>query len=201
MRKRSGWILTNIDDLEWILTNIDDLESSVIRKVAYFSTTNTLRIIFKSDRVYDYYNVSKETFESFVNSRSIGRYYNANIKQNYASEYAGMYDDIDPMEIPENKKRFQREKHQVGFFRFKVTAGEPWGYDVQRVVYCKEQSFIVSDDSGIWICDRPVHFQAREKVSIEDIQKAITRNYPAWPKVKVIAWKLYNEDEYKSFID
>lgn len=45
-----------------------------------------LRIMFSNGLIYDYYNVSKEVYNSFLKAESIGKYFHANIKEKYNYE-------------------------------------------------------------------------------------------------------------------
>lgn len=54
------------------------VDSSVIKSVLY--QENTLEVEFKSGRVYRYSDVSPETYASLVSADSVGRYFNAYIR-------------------------------------------------------------------------------------------------------------------------
>ena len=45
-----------------------------------------LRVVFTSGFVYDYYNVPKDVYEALINAESIGKYFHANIKNDYEFE-------------------------------------------------------------------------------------------------------------------
>jgi len=45
-----------------------------------------LRIAFNTGMVYDYHDVPKEVYESFLKAESIGKYFWANIKDKYNYE-------------------------------------------------------------------------------------------------------------------
>ena len=47
---------------------------------------SVLQIVFKSGTTYDYYNVSKETYETFLDAKSVGSYFHKFIKNNYVYE-------------------------------------------------------------------------------------------------------------------
>lgn len=49
----------------------------------------TLRIVFNTGMIYDYYNVSKEIYEAMLKAESIGKYFWANIKDKYDFEKVG----------------------------------------------------------------------------------------------------------------
>jgi hypothetical protein len=42
-----------------------------------------MRLEFSNGTLYDYQDVSAETFNDFIQSKSVGRYFHANIKGNY----------------------------------------------------------------------------------------------------------------------
>lgn len=47
---------------------------------------NVLRIVFWNGNTYDFYNVEKEVYNSFLDSDSKGSYFHANIKNEYPNE-------------------------------------------------------------------------------------------------------------------
>lgn len=60
-------------------------ESTCFSRVGYDSRNNVLIVVFRdSGAEYHYYDVPEDVWESFYDSTSLGRYFNANIKGNYA---------------------------------------------------------------------------------------------------------------------
>ena len=57
--------------------------SSQISYIGYENETNSLYVTFKNGSKYVYKNVSKEVFDDFLHSDSIGKYFIVNIKDNY----------------------------------------------------------------------------------------------------------------------
>lgn len=54
--------------------------SSFIDSYAYSETFMLLVIKFSTRSTWMYYNISKEEYDEFVNSKSIGKYFNDNIR-------------------------------------------------------------------------------------------------------------------------
>jgi hypothetical protein len=59
------------------------VDSSNIERIGYDSKSNTLRIEFKSNRTYDYFNVPEGVFEELKQAPSVGKYHAAYIKNYY----------------------------------------------------------------------------------------------------------------------
>jgi len=59
------------------------VSSSNIHSIGYEAHSQTLEVEFKSGNVYQYMGVSRCEYESLMNSVSIGRYLNNNIKGQY----------------------------------------------------------------------------------------------------------------------
>jgi hypothetical protein len=59
------------------------VDSSNIERIGYDSTSGTLRIEFKSNRAYDYFNVPENVFNELRYASSVGSYHSANIKNSY----------------------------------------------------------------------------------------------------------------------
>lgn len=57
------------------------VNSSAINNVSYDADTRMLRLEFKQGREYDYPDVPENEFHNLVNAESVGKYYNAHIKQ------------------------------------------------------------------------------------------------------------------------
>ena len=61
--------------------------SSFISKIGYDKRSQTLEIEFYSGtrrRIYAYYGVSKEVFKELSEANSVGRYFSANIRNEYS---------------------------------------------------------------------------------------------------------------------
>jgi hypothetical protein len=66
-----------------------NVESSLAISVGYDPTTSTLEIEFKSGgAVWQYYDVPESVYYEMINN-SIGKYFHANIKGNYAESQVG----------------------------------------------------------------------------------------------------------------
>lgn len=61
----------------------ESVSSSNLASVGYDPTSKTLEVAFKSGRVYEYYNVPASEHRALMSASSHGRYFNANIKENY----------------------------------------------------------------------------------------------------------------------
>jgi hypothetical protein len=59
------------------------VDSSNIERIGYDSTSSTLRIEFKSNRAYDYFNVPENVFAELRGASSVGSYHARNIKNSY----------------------------------------------------------------------------------------------------------------------
>ena len=59
------------------------VDSSNIERIGYDTTSNTLRIEFKSNRTYDYSNVPEYVFSELKHAPSVGSYHATNIKNAY----------------------------------------------------------------------------------------------------------------------
>ena len=67
---------------KWVYNTPD---STCFSRVGYDSRNNVLIVVFRdSGAEYHYYDVPEDVWESFYDSTSLGRYFNANIKGNYA---------------------------------------------------------------------------------------------------------------------
>jgi hypothetical protein len=60
------------------------VSSSVIAAVGYAARTETLEIEFVSGRIYQYLDVERETYSALMSAPSLGTYFNAHIKDEYA---------------------------------------------------------------------------------------------------------------------
>lgn len=63
-------------------------DSKVVEKVFYDPDTNTLDAVFKSGKRYRYRGVRPKVFAKFVLAKSMGRFFNANIKKKYQYQKA-----------------------------------------------------------------------------------------------------------------
>jgi hypothetical protein len=59
------------------------VDSSNIERIGYDSSSSTLRIEFKSNRAYDYFNVPEAVFDELRHASSVGSYHATNIKNSY----------------------------------------------------------------------------------------------------------------------
>ena len=59
------------------------VESSNLKSVGYDEFLLVLEIEFKSGTVYRYYGVPSEVHDELINSESVGKYFNANVKSKY----------------------------------------------------------------------------------------------------------------------
>jgi KTSC domain len=59
------------------------VDSSNIERIGYDSNSGTLRIDFKSNRTYDYFNVPEHVFNELRSASSLGGYHSKNIKNSY----------------------------------------------------------------------------------------------------------------------
>lgn len=57
------------------LGNFPIMPSSVIRRHQYSSDTQTLRVVFVSGAVYDYFDVPREVADAFAAARSKGEFF------------------------------------------------------------------------------------------------------------------------------
>ena len=63
------------------------VSSSMLHSIGYHS--NALYIRLRSGRQYRYYGVPYALYKSFLNSKSLGKFYNSNIKGQFSSMYIG----------------------------------------------------------------------------------------------------------------
>ena len=61
----------------------EQLNSSALASATYDDETQDLSITFVNGGTYDYHNVSPGDFEALVGASSPGRYWHANIKDQY----------------------------------------------------------------------------------------------------------------------
>ena len=59
------------------------VKSSVIAALGYDRQTQMLEVEFTTGRVYEYFAVPATVFEGFLKAESIGRYFNAHVRDHY----------------------------------------------------------------------------------------------------------------------
>lgn len=59
------------------------VSSSNIRAIGYDSSTSTLEVEFTTGSIYQYHDVPQSEFDAMLNAESKGRYFSANIRNNY----------------------------------------------------------------------------------------------------------------------
>ncbi len=62
----------------------EKVDSSNLESVGY--SEGVLEVEFKNGAIYRYFDVSSETFKELMNSDSLGKYFNSNIRNNYEFE-------------------------------------------------------------------------------------------------------------------
>lgn len=63
------------------------VSSSNIASIGYDASSKTLEVEFNNGRTYEYYNVPASEYSALMSASSHGKYFSANIKDNYrASE-------------------------------------------------------------------------------------------------------------------
>ena len=63
---------------------MQSVDSSSIERIGYDPNSSTLRIEFKSNRTYDYFNVPEIVFNKLKSATSVGGYHAKNIKNSYS---------------------------------------------------------------------------------------------------------------------
>lgn len=61
----------------------EQVESSNLASIGYDSDNQILEIEFKHGGIYQYFEVSENTFEELMNADSHGLYFSANIRNEY----------------------------------------------------------------------------------------------------------------------
>jgi KTSC domain-containing protein len=59
------------------------VESSVMFRIHYEEALRQLDVIFRSGRIYTYFDVPKPLYEQFVKAESHGEFFNAHIRDAY----------------------------------------------------------------------------------------------------------------------
>lgn len=67
----------------------ESVQSSMIRSLGYDSNTSTLEVEFNSGAVWQYYDVPESVYYDMRNSDSIGKYFNANIREQHTESQVG----------------------------------------------------------------------------------------------------------------
>jgi hypothetical protein len=68
---------------------LDSVESNQVKAIGYDDATQTLAVTFNYGKaIYHYPNVSRETFEAFKGSESIGKFFGEHIKNLPFKKYA-----------------------------------------------------------------------------------------------------------------
>lgn len=63
--------------------NMTQVSSTNLAAIGYDESSQTLRVEFQSGGTYDYYDVPKPEFDSFMSASSHGQYLAQNIKGRY----------------------------------------------------------------------------------------------------------------------
>ena len=63
------------------------INSSLITSVAYDAFTKVLEIVFCRGGIYEYADVNQQEYDNLMNSRSIGLYFNGNIRNRKIERY------------------------------------------------------------------------------------------------------------------
>ena len=61
-------------------------DSKGILAVGYNGDEHTLKVFFRPDKVYVFFDVPWEEYKAFISSKNMGKYYNDNIRDNYRYE-------------------------------------------------------------------------------------------------------------------
>ena len=62
------------------------VQSSNIVSISYNLNEEILEIEFKGNRIYQYKDVPEFIYQDLINSESVGKYFNTNIKDQYETE-------------------------------------------------------------------------------------------------------------------
>ena len=69
--------------------NREYVESSMISSFGFDSSTSTLEVEFKNGAIWQYFDVPESTFYEMQSAGSCGKFFNANIKDQYAESQVG----------------------------------------------------------------------------------------------------------------
>ncbi|WP_068080580.1 KTSC domain-containing protein [Polycladidibacter stylochi] len=59
------------------------VSSSNLASVGYEEETSVLEVEFNSGRIYQYYDVPQKTHEELIGADSVGRYFNAHVRNSF----------------------------------------------------------------------------------------------------------------------
>jgi len=62
------------------------LDSSFIQSISWYEDANILMLYFNTGSVWFYYDVPFEIYSAFTTAPSLGRYFNANVRNEYSSQ-------------------------------------------------------------------------------------------------------------------
>ncbi|MFT6816104.1 MAG: hypothetical protein ACJAZ3_002021 [Sphingobacteriales bacterium] len=65
------------------------VQSSMIKSFGFDSSSSTLEVEFNSGAVWQYFDVSESTYYEMKSAESCGKFFNANIKDQYAESQVG----------------------------------------------------------------------------------------------------------------
>lgn len=68
------------------------INSSLITSVAYDAFTNVLEVVFCRGGIYEYANVNQQEYKNLMNSKSVGIYFNGNIRNCKEERYRKVRD-------------------------------------------------------------------------------------------------------------
>lgn len=68
---------------------VKKVTSSNIDSIGYDSAKKLLKVIFKNGSIYDFYDVEAPVYSALMASRSLGKYFNTNIRNSYTFEKVG----------------------------------------------------------------------------------------------------------------
>jgi KTSC domain len=64
------------------------VSSSNLASVGYDPNSEALEVEFKNGRIYQYLNVPQSVYEALISAPSVGAFFNANIKNQFAWQQA-----------------------------------------------------------------------------------------------------------------
>jgi hypothetical protein len=73
---------------EWVMERTA-VASSMIREVGYDQTEKTLEIEFNNGHLYRYHDVPETTYRALIAAPSLGSFFNAEIRDQYATSKIG----------------------------------------------------------------------------------------------------------------
>jgi hypothetical protein len=65
------------------------VQSSMIKSFGFDSSSSTLEVEFNSGAVWQYFDVSESTYYEMKSAESCGKFFNANIRDQYAESQVG----------------------------------------------------------------------------------------------------------------